>query len=252
MKSNLKGILIGLTAAVILFIIYLNFDSISTIFQSKAKRNVDKFLTVMNNENPNTDEIKSLTEIMDKDYIRMLSHNSYYKISSWKISKSEDDPLNNKYTLIYVEGKIKNAFGAELNRNPIFVVSEDSKIIDSYKYIALEKYSELNKSDMGVYRLLEGLKENVKIESWSWQSDYSIYSPGRVEGKATIYNGAEVPVSFVKLEITYYDNAGNVLNTDDTYAVGADDLQPGQRRVVTWSTYNCEGASSANVNLSFN
>ncbi len=252
MKSNLKGILIGLSIAVILFVIDLNIDSIGSIFQSKAKKNVDKFLTIMNIENPSSDEIRILSEIIDKDYLSMLSQNSYYIITSWKISKIEDDPLNNKNTLIYVEGTTKNAFGAELKRNPIFIVNDDSKIIDSYKYVALDKYSELNKSDMDVYRLIEELKEKVIIESWSWQSDYSIYSPGRVEGKATIYNGAQLPVSFVKLKITYYDNSGNVVNTDETYAVGGDDLLPGQRRVVTWSTYNCEGASKANVYLSFN
>ncbi len=252
MKSILKGIFIGLSIAVFLIVIYLNIGSIGSVFQSEAKKNVEKFLTVMNNENPSSDDLRILSEIIDNVYISMLSQNSYYKIDSWKISKSEGDPLNNKNTLVYVEGTAKNAFGAELKRNPIFIVNEDSKIIDSYKYVALDKYSELNKSDMGVYLLIEELKEKVLIESWSWQSDYSIYSPGRVKGKATIYNGAQLPVSFVKLKITYYDNTGKIVNTDETYAVGGNDLLPGQRRVVTWSTYNCEGASKANAYLSFN
>lgn len=250
--NNFKGIIIGIAIAILAFMVYENWDSVGQIFQSKAKRNVDKFLTLMKIENPSENELKDIVKIISPEYIGLISKNSYYKIENWKIDKTENDEFNPSYTKVFVLGSAKNAFGAELKRNPIFVLDGKDQIIDSYNFIANQKYSDLNKSDMEIYNLVNSLREKVKIENWSWHSDYSSYSPGRVEGKATIFNGSEVPVSFVKLEITYYDKYGNVVNTDETYAVGGDDLLPGQRRVIDWSTYNCEGAKKASVKLNFN
>jgi len=182
--------------------------------------------------------------------VKLLTKYKYYKVEQWTLtSQRETDSTH----LVMVKGSAINAFGAKLDRNPTFVVlTKDGKseIIDTYNLFVMEKVDKFigrSLSDMQKHNLIEAVREKVKIEKWSFEDSYG----GSVQGKATIYNGSDLPVSFVKLHIIYKDRSGNTVNTDDTYAVGSNELRPGQRRVFEWYTSNCYDCSRASIRLEF-
>ena len=249
MNQILKGIILGLVIAVIIFTGYLFREDILSMFRPNAVRTVDDFLIAVKSED--TESITKLVSLIDTDFMLMLTEHSHYKIDQWEIYKTEIKPDNESITIVYVKGKTKNAFGLELLRSPVFLVDSKNIIVDSKGYFAFDRYSDFSSSDLEVNKLLKDLKSLVTVEDWSWRSDYSYYSKGRVEGKGTVINKSAVAVSYVKAKITYFDSNGNVVNTDYTYVVDSDDLLPGQRRVFEWSTYNCENAKKASIVLEF-
>ncbi len=247
--QTLKGIIFGLLLALLIFTGYIFRGDILSLFKPQAVSTVENFLVAVKSDD--TESLTTLVSLIETDFMFMLTEHSHYKIEQWEISNTENKPDDESVTVVYVKGKTKNAFGAELTRNPIFLVDNKNKIIDSKGYFAFDRYSDFSTSDLEVYKLLKDLKSLVTIEDWSWRSDNSYHSQGRVKGKGTVINNSPVAVSYIKAKITYFDSNGNVVNTDDSYVVDSDDLLPGQRRVFKWSTYNCENAERASIDLEF-
>lgn len=228
---------------------YLFRDKISGLFISGSQATVDKALNYFKNQK--SDDKDGGLSLFSTDFtIDLLMYHSYYKIEEWKLKvKDEKDGKS----FVQVDGSATNAFGAKLQRQPIFVVEKKDgqwRITDSYDFFVFDKIKDiyaLGKSDREKHKMMEDVKDNVKIEEWSFSSSYG----ESIKGKATIVNNSDLPVSFVKLEITYYDNSGNVTNTDETYAIGGDQLRPGQRRNIDWYTSNCYRCKKASVRLKF-
>jgi len=223
-------------------------NTISGLFTNGAQKKVDQALIYL--KNSKTDDASAGLTLFSRSYIiNILSNYSYYKIDEWKLNSKSID--NGKYK-VEVTGIATNAFGAKLERTPTFIVEKQNGkwvIIDSYDFCVIDKMKDVfEKSDMEKHKMMEDMKNKVKIENWSYSS--SGYG-GSIEGHATIVNSSDVSVSFVKLVVEYYDKSGNIVNTDETYAVGGDDLQPGQKRKFDWYTSNCYDCNTATVHLKF-
>lgn len=242
-------IILLLVVCAAIAVVFLFKDNINQFFISDSYRTVDSALSYLKNEDPGG--IKNAIDLFSNEYVtNLMARYSYYKVDDWKLKKVED---KSGRTLIYVDGTATNAFGATLKRRPVFVMEKVEgkwKITDSYDFFVFDKLDDNNvvgKSDIEKNNLLMGIRQNVIIESWSFQRSYG----SSVEGKATIVNNSDLPVTFIKLEITYYDRMDNVSNTDETYAIGGDALRPGQKRNIEWYTSNCYQCNKARVRLNF-
>ncbi|TDE15552.1 FxLYD domain-containing protein [Dyadobacter psychrotolerans] len=217
-------------------------DSISILFGPKAA--VNKALTMFKTQKLE----EGSTSVFDYSYVSTaLEKYKYYQIDEWKLTSIEKDGK----TYVEVDGTTTNAFGAKLQRNPVFVLTKtlgDWRIIDSYGFFVFDGDMDIpGKSDLEKDKLMQDMKEKVKIDKWSWnRTGYG----GAVEGKGVVVNESELPISYLKMEVTYSDNAGNVVNTDETYVV-SDKLAPGQRKQFTWYTSDCYGCDNAQVKLLF-
>jgi hypothetical protein len=242
-----KHFLIGGAFAAIGFSGYYFRNDIKELFTSGAEKTVDKALAYLKNtKNGNAAEGVKLFSIRYVDDI--LSNYSFYKIEEWKLKSEEIEKAKYK---VDVDGTTINGFGAKLNRTPSFIVEkrDDSWIItDSYGFAVIEKMEKFNdKSDIQKHNLMEDLKNKVVIENWSYSESYG----DNVKGKGTIVNNSDMPVSYVKFAIEYKNNNGEIVNTDETYAVGSDELLPGQKRNFEWYTSNCYNCSKASSYLKF-
>ena len=80
MKNNIRGILIGIAVTVLIFAIYLNWNSVSNIFQSKASKNVEEgsIITINFLESTKKYEVlkipttKSTPKSLQSEYIKEL------------------------------------------------------------------------------------------------------------------------------------------------------------------------------------
>jgi hypothetical protein len=242
-----KHFIIGGLIALIGFSGYYFRDKFQELFASGGEMAVNNALIYLKNTNENNTS-DGLT-LFSTDYMfDVLSNYSYYKIEEWKLKSKSID--NGKYK-IDVEGTTVNGFGAKLERTPTFIVEKQNDIwviTDSYDFAVIDKMeTAYGKSDLEKHKMMEDMKEKVKIEDWTFSSSYG----GSVKGNGTIVNNSVVAVSFVKFVIEYKDKSGNIVNTDETYAVGADDLLPGQRRKFEWYTSNCYDCNTASSRLNF-
>jgi hypothetical protein len=239
-------VILGLIA-VIGFSGYYFRGKLQGLFINDAERTVDNALKYL--KDSKSEELADAVSLFSSDYaIGILSNYSYYKIDEWKLkSKSNDD---GKFQ-VEVQGTATNAFGVKLDRSPIFVVEKrgDSWVItDSYDFAVIDKAKDVyGKSDLEKHQMIEDMKDNVKIESWSFEASYG----GSVKGEGTIANNSIMAVNFVKFVIEYKDPSGNIVNTDETYAIGGDDLLPGQKRKFEWYTSNCSDCNKASAYLKF-
>lgn len=83
--------------------------------------------------------------------------------------------------------------------------------------------------------------KNIKIKDVNWyvDGDYIYY-------KAKIKNETNVPLSYIKVEVTYRKTkTGDVIDTDWAYAVDSDPLQPGYSKSFEIMTSNTEGINWA-------
>lgn len=223
-------------------------DSINSLFVSGAQKSVNKALLYFNSQNFEQNE--SGLSLFGTDFtVKLLMKYPYYKVEGWKLlDKGEKDGKH----IIFVDGTTVNGFGAKLERKPIFVVEKignDWIITDTYDLFVFDKihssYS-VGKSDMGKSKMMEDLKEKVIIEKWGFESTYG----NSIKGEGTVANTSEIPVSFVKLQITYYDRKDNITNSDETYAI-SDELLPGQKRTFEWYTSSCYQCNRATIQLKF-
>lgn len=242
-----KNFIILVLIVVIGFTGYYFRDKLQGLFVNGAEKTAEKALKYLK-DSKSEDSSEEFTLFSTDFTINVLSNYSYYKIDEWKLKSIAID--NEKYK-VEVEGVTTNGFGAKLERNPIFVVEKEGNnwvITDSYDFAVIDKATDVyGKSDLEKHKMMEEMKEKVKIESWSFESSYG----GSIKGVGTIVNNSDMTVSFVKFVIEYKDNSGNIVNTDETYAVGADDLLPGQRRKFEWYTSNCYDCNKASANLNF-
>lgn len=239
-------VILGLIAA-IGFSGYYFRDKFQGLFVSGAEKTVDNALKYLKNSK-SEDGLDSYS-LFGTDYtIGILSNYSYYKIEEWKLKSKSSD--NGKYK-VQVEGSATNGFGAKLERSPTFVVEKQGDkwvIVDSYDFAVIDKAKDAyGKSDIEKHKMMEDMKEKVKIESWTFESSYG----GSIKGEGTIVNNSKMTVSFMKFVVEYKDNSGNIVNTDESYAVGSDDLLPGQRRKFEWYTSNCYDCNKASAYLKF-
>lgn len=242
-----KHFIIGGLIAAIGFSGYYFRDKFQGLFTSGAEKTVDNALAYL--KNSKADNASDGLTLFSMDYmLDVLSNYSYYKIEEWKLKSKSTD--NGKYK-VDVEGTAVNGFGAKLNRTPTFIVEKQNDkwvITDSYDFAVIDKMeTAYGKSDMEKHKMMEDMKEKVKIEDWTFSSSYG----GSVKGNGTIVNNSDVAVSFVKFVVEYKDKSGNIVNTDETYAVGGDDLLPGQRRKFEWYTSNCYDCNTASSHLKF-
>lgn len=63
--------------------------------------------------------------------------------------------------------------------------------------------------------------------------------------KGSIRNGGSQPVKFVKVVVEWKDSAGNVVDTDWTYGVGATELAPGGSKTFEVMTKRVRSVKSA-------
>lgn len=64
---------------------------------------------------------------------------------------------------------------------------------------------------------------------------------GWAEGHGVIKNIGNETLYFVKMKIKYIDDAGNVVKTDSTYAVGDEGISPGDSQYFEWATTDFKG-----------
>jgi len=238
-QSTKYAIAVGFIIAISVGIFIFK-DSLELLFG--PKKAVNKALTMIKTQKPDGTLVfddRFLTDLMQKY--------SYYQIDEWKLSTRD---LSDGVKLVGVEGTATNGFGAQLKRNPVFVVENKSGewlVTDSYGFFVFDKLPDLkDKSDMQKHDLIVDMKEKVKIEKWSFEDT----GYGAIKGEGVIVNESEIPVSFVKTKIEYYNNNGDLVNTDENYAVSGD-LEPGERKQFTWYTGDCNGCKTARIKLIF-
>lgn len=253
-----KYLIIGVLIFLLSFLGYYFRDTLHGVFINKAQKTVNNALLYLNNSKSN-DTSEGLSLFSYKYRTNVLSNYSYYKIEEWKL---ESKSIDTKKYIIDVDGLTINSFGAKLERNPSFIVEkQDDKwvITDSYEFAAIDEIeSDYGTSDMEKHNMMEEMKEReirrmndmkrlVRIADWSFSLGYG----DGIKGKGTIVNNTDFAVSFVKFIVEYKDKSGNIVNTDETYAVGADELLPNQRRRFEWYTSNCYDCATANYDLKF-
>lgn len=246
MNIKLNKKYIGLFAIIIIGLIILTVG-INGSSSNEAKKQAHEALLFLNEQ----DTAQSALDLFDTDFsVDLLGNYSYYQLDEWKLSSEQKSET--KY-IVSVEGTVTNAFGAKLDRKFDLVVEKPREfwyITDSRSLFDIDKDLEVSTagmSDLEIHNLWQEAKTNIELEDWSFsRSRY-----GSAEGEAIIYNGSDVPVDYVKLEVNYFDDDKNLVNSDWSYAVGGDVLRPDQRRNFTWITSNCSNCTKASVDLVF-
>ena len=239
-KKNIAGIVAIVFIAVLGTVYFLGFKL------NPAEKTVHDALLYLNDIN----EEKDPSEIFNSEFISsLLANYSFYKVDEWELTSEKKS--NDKY-IVFVDGKATNAFGSELNRSPSFVVEDSDyswEITDSYDFFHIEKLSNLNSdySDLEVHDLWIETKNKVNIEDWS----FSVNSFDSAEGEAVITNNSELPIDYVKLEVEYFNDSDQLVNSDWTYAIGGNYLYPGQKRRFSWITSSCYNCEQARIDLNF-
>ncbi|GGC41021.1 hypothetical protein GCM10011386_36330 [Parapedobacter defluvii] len=171
----------------------------------------------------------------------VLKNYSYYRIDNWQLTSKS----------IGFQTYLVEVIEASLGRNVVFVVEKAGNgwtIIDSYNFVVINTVGDMNgKSDIEKYVLMSDIKENVKLEHWK----YELLRGGIIQGWGTVVNNSKTAVDFIKFVMEYRDKSGNIVNTQETYAIGGDYLLPGQRRKFQWFTYNCYDCRKGSAYLKF-
>ncbi|MCZ8284702.1 MAG: FxLYD domain-containing protein [Bacteroidia bacterium] len=222
-------------------------EKIANLFVSGGEKTVEKALNYFKSQKEEEKDVYSLFDL--KFTTELLMKNSYYKVSEWKLSTKEKDGK----TVVIVEGTTTNGFGAKLDRNVAFVTEKQNGtwvIVDSYDFFVFDKIKDsyaLGKSDLEKQKIMDDVREKVVIEDWEFRSSYG----NSIKGTGIIINNSDIPVNFIKVEITYRDKSGNVTNTDESFAIDSDDLEPGQKRSFEFYTANCYSCNKASIALKF-
>lgn len=221
-------------------------DRLKEILTRPPERAVNKALIYLKSENK---EILPMAELFSPDYVlSIMSNYSIYRIEEWDLNS---EYINDKEYKVEVKGTTTNVYGTKLERNPFFIVEKVGSnwwIKDSYNFAVIEGIDDgTKKSDIEKHKSILDVKEKVKVENWSFSSSYG----DNVKGIGTIVNNSGLPVRFVKFLITYKNKSGDIVNTDETYAIGGDYLLPGQRRKFDWITTNCYDCDIATSSLNF-
>ena len=223
-------------------------EDVKQLFVSGAEKTVDDALKYLKNQK--TEEVPNHRELFGTNFTdSLLDEHSFFKIDEWKLkSKSIGSDIYN----VEVKGSVINGFGAKGERTPTFIVEKQNGkwvITDCIDFFVFDKLKDVyGKTDLQKNRLLVEIKTNVKIEKWSFSS--TGYG-GSIEGHGTVVNNSSRPVSFIKFKLEYRDRSDRVTNTDETYAIGGDELLPGQRRKFTWYTSSCYDCVTASYKLIF-
>ncbi len=247
MNTKLSKKYIGLGALILIGIIAFIVVGVNGSSSNEAEKQAHKALLFLNDQ----DTEQEVSDLFDSDFIvDLLANYSYYQIDEWELSSEQESET--RY-IVSVEGTATNAFGATLDRKFDLIVEKPRSfwyVTDSYSLFDLDKdlgVSTAGMSDREIHNLWSDSISKVKIEDWSFSSNRY----GSVEGEGTIYNGSDIPIEYVKLEVSYFDDAGNSVNSDWSYAVSGDALRPGQRRNFSWITSNCSNCPKASVDLNF-
>lgn len=99
--------------------------------------------------------------------------------------------------------------------------------------------------DKAVALYLE-LKTNIRVINWNWESGYG----GSASGNAIVWNGSTYRIPKLRYKVTYRDQIGNPITTDDGY-VTYDGLDAGESKSFTFYTSYVGGASKASIELLF-
>lgn len=237
-----------LSIAVVLgLIIVAIFLSRSVTSLNPVEKHAEQALLFLNDKETSLDA----SGLFDTDFlVGLLSNYSYYSVDKWDLSSEK---ISDTRYIVTVEGTATNAFNATLERKFDLIIEKPSSfwyVTDSYGLFDLDRdlgVSLADKSDLEIHNLWTDSISKMEIEDWS----FSLNRYGSVEGEGTIYNGSEIPIEYVKLKVSYFDDADNQTNSDWSYAVSGNALRPGQRRNFSWITSNCYNCSKATVDLSF-
>lgn len=244
---NFKKIIAVLVVSTAIYFGYSYRNNLIKLFDHPSEKIVDKAVDYLINDN---DSFKR-SSLFTSEYINdVLSNYSYYKIYKWTRLYSD---INDDNATIEINAITKNKLGVENERKiklKLKKINNEWLIYDSYNLFVFkmidEKY-DFNYSDNEKHKITSELPVKIKIENWSFSEVFG----SSVKGVATISNESKIPVSFVKLEIKYKNNNGEIVNTDETYAIGAEPLFPNDKKTIEWYTTSCYNCYKANVYLNF-
>jgi hypothetical protein len=216
-------------------------------------------------------------DLMKKYYPNISTFDSYYKSDS--ISFKDSRFMNDSLIYIQLTNYYTNGFG-KINTKKIILyffrdsINNFSEISDS-KGLTNHKENELysfavetgcikqsDTTDVQMnnkyfeaylisreYRLnkLKDFIQNVKVVDWSWETGYG----NSASGKGIIKNYTSYNIPKVKYKVSYKDNQGNTLTTDDGY-VTYNTIKAGSSQSFTFYTsYVSSKASRASIQLEF-
>jgi hypothetical protein len=119
-----------------------------------------------------------------------------------------------------------------------------SDTMDQSILLGMEKASSIKVSEAAA--LLDKLQTGCVVSDWSWESGYA----GSASGKGIVSNLSGYSIPRLKYKITYKDNGGNEITSDDGY-VSVDPIESGSSRSFTFYTSYVGGASKASIKLDF-
>lgn len=119
-----------------------------------------------------------------------------------------------------------------------------SDTLDQSILMGMEKASAIKVSEAVV--LLDKLQTGCVVSDWSWESGYA----GSASGKGIVTNLSGYSIPRLKYKITYKDNGGSEITSDDGY-VSVDPIESGSSRSFTFYTSYVGGASKASIKLDF-
>jgi len=248
MNIQLNKIHIGFIAIAIIGLVALIASGAVNTTGNEAEKHAEQALLFLNSDDETS---LDASDLFGTDFlVDLLGNYSYYSVDDWEFSSEK---ISDTKYVVTVDGTATNAFNATLERKFDLVIEKPRSfwyVTDSYGLFDLDKDLGVNlagKSDLEIHNIWADSISKVKIEDWSFSSNRY----GSVEGEGTIYNGSDIPIEYVKLEVSYFDDAGNSVNSDWSYAVSGDALRPGQRRNFSWITSNCSNCPKASVDLNF-
>lgn len=94
-------------------------------------------------------------------------------------------------------------------------------------------------------KIFDNLKKEVVISGWSWDLQY-----GYANGRGKVINNSKQTFSSLKYVLSFRDDAGNEIATDDGY-LSYEEVAPGQTKEFTTITGNVDGATVAYITVKF-
>lgn len=246
-KMKIKNIAVTTIIVALAVLAYYVSDNVLYLFGPKSAAN--KALSFLKNSGKSS---QSAFDIFETQYfVDIVAKYPYYNIENWKLKSTNIDAKN---AIILAEGTRTNGLGITSDIAVILmakrsIIDDHWQISDSDGLFVIDEFpsSISANSDKEKVAILAEIRDKVKIETWT----FHYHSYGTKKGIATIMNNSKYPVNNVMINIQYKDIDGNVVNTDETYAIGSTPLQPGDRKIVDWYTSNCYDCHSGNAELIF-
>ncbi|WP_243356914.1 FxLYD domain-containing protein [Bacillus litorisediminis] len=179
----------------------------------------------------------------------------YYNVISYTNStfttKSDDEKVKimyeiNELLMEYTEDGLLIQCGKKIYCSFDQIVLSDNSPENNYFQVAFNTYSDISdmtvKAPGGEYISAKNEEQGKDVTTTNSKPMLEIVdSKAEISGdfiyvEGAVVNNSESSFSYIQVEVTYYDNNGNMLDSDWTYVNGDDLLSPNERKAFTVMT----------------